>query len=689
MTTLDDTDLLPAERKLLAAVTSGEPCNLIGPRETPTHDEIAAWSDPDREVRADVLAQLVTNRFREVRPKKVDLNGAIIRGDFVSGPVDLIDFRTTYSRYQTLNVAGATFTEDAVFTGVTFTNDAVFTGATFTKEAWFGRATFTESPTFDRVRFNGGAGFVGATFAEDAFFDEVTFIKDAKFDRVTFTKGVWLAGATFTKDAWFTGATFTKDGVFTGATFTNDAWFDKATFTGYAAFGKATFTGNAKFGEAMLVGMTIYDEAIFGRIDLWKTVIGEGSFRRATFNGPVDGAWAARTIDFDEARFVEPVTIQLLCPKVNLTDIELRSRGNLQVRGGIDGTAATFGGRTTLADPGTEAWDEWLPRALKRRIGQMAKPSASAKEEGPGEERISLAEQLLPLLDPDFRSTVSSLRRATVTDLELAAVDLTDCRFEGAHGLDKMRMNSVCVLPDTPDGFRFSWPLRFTGREVIAEEREWRKRFASWEPEDGPVSGESARNDANGSSSDTTTIAGIYRGLRKGREDSSDLPGAADFYYGEMEMRRLARREWRASGGVGPRKPSLAEHCLLTAYWAVSGYGLRAWRAIAAIAVVILLAASVFATVGVDRSPEVVEKVSWVHPISGAVGYEELSVDQPAFTWWDGLELASRSSVLFLRSASSTTSLTGIGTVVDITLRLLVPVLLGLAALAIRGRTKR
>jgi hypothetical protein len=34
----------------------------------------------------------------------------------------------------------------------------------------------------------------------------------------------------------------------------------------------------------------------------------------------------------------------------------------------------------------------------------------------------------------------------------------------------------------------------------------------------------------------------LYRALRKGREDTKDEPEAADFYYGEVEMRRLARR---------------------------------------------------------------------------------------------------------------------------------------------------
>jgi hypothetical protein len=35
-------------------------------------------------------------------------------------------------------------------------------------------------------------------------------------------------------------------------------------------------------------------------------------------------------------------------------------------------------------------------------------------------------------------------------------------------------------------------------------------------------------------------LAVLYRQLRKAQEDAKNEPGAADFYYGEMEMRRLA-----------------------------------------------------------------------------------------------------------------------------------------------------
>ncbi|MFB7008709.1 MULTISPECIES: hypothetical protein [unclassified Streptomyces] len=63
-------------------------------------------------------------------------------------------------------------------------------------------------------------------------------------------------------------------------------------------------------------------------------------------------------------------------------------------------------------------------------------------------------------------------------------------------------------------------------------------------------------------------LAPVYRSLRKAFEDGKNEPGAADFYYGEMEMRRADEESPRA------------ERWLLAAYWALSGYGMRATRAL-------------------------------------------------------------------------------------------------------------
>jgi len=78
-------------------------------------------------------------------------------------------------------------------------------------------------------------------------------------------------------------------------------------------------------------------------------------------------------------------------------------------------------------------------------------------------------------------------------------------------------------------------------------------------------------------------VVGQYRASRKGMEDAKDEPGGADFYYGEMEMRRLGKsKELHArfrSSWWGGALASLGDLVLLTAYWLVSGYGQRAWYA--------------------------------------------------------------------------------------------------------------
>jgi hypothetical protein len=89
---------------------------------------------------------------------------------------------------------------------------------------------------------------------------------------------------------------------------------------------------------------------------------------------------------------------------------------------------------------------------------------------------------------------------------------------------------------------------------------------------------------------------------------SNDEPGAADFYYGEMEMRRHSQG-W-----------SRAERWLLQAYWLLSGYGLRASRALGWLALAMFITVLMLMGYGLpNQSPrhEVVrEKVdgAWKWP---------------------------------------------------------------------------
>lgn len=61
-------------------------------------------------------------------------------------------------------------------------------------------------------------------------------------------------------------------------------------------------------------------------------------------------------------------------------------------------------------------------------------------------------------------------------------------------------------------------------------------------------------------------LASIYRALRKAQEDNKNEPGAADFYYGEMEMRRHPAAETPEAA-----KSRGAERFILYLYWLISG----------------------------------------------------------------------------------------------------------------------
>lgn len=130
--------------------------------------------------------------------------------------------------------------------------------------------------------------------------------------------------------------------------------------------------------------------------------------------------------------------------------------------------------------------------------------------------------------------------------------------------------------------------------------------------------------------------------MRKGREDAKDAPGASDFYYGEMAMRR------RHEGGL-----------LLFLYWLVSGYGTKAWRALAGFLVLVVVLGVLMHAFGFAH-PQ-----SWLRTVAFTLG----------------------SSVYLARAPA--TGLTATGDLLQLGLRVVGPVLLGLTFLALRARVKR
>ncbi|MEU9271917.1 hypothetical protein AB0E04_41910 [Streptomyces sp. NPDC048251] len=278
---------------------------------------------------------------------------------------------------------------------------------------------------------------------------------------------------------------------------------------------------------------------------------------------------------------------------------------------------------------------------------------------------------------PDAVVRVASLRGVDAAHLVLADVDLSGCLFTGTVHLDQLRLEGACSFDTVPPGTHWRrWrPARFTPRRTLAEEHHWRAgQPAAARGWDAAVLGTGSVGPAQ--------LAPVYRALRKSLEDGKNEPGAADFYYGEMEMRR---HDHTAT--------SRAERGLLHAYWMVSGYGLRALRALGWLAAAMLVTVVLLMGFGLPGEDPKQEATGTVPPGGGTFTFEIEKHDphNPTGNRFTGERFdkalnVTLNSVVF---RSSGQDLTTAGTYIEMTSRLMEPALLALAVLAVRGRIKR
>jgi hypothetical protein len=277
----------------------------------------------------------------------------------------------------------------------------------------------------------------------------------------------------------------------------------------------------------------------------------------------------------------------------------------------------------------------------------------------------------------DATVRMASLRGVDAAHLVLADIDLTGCLFTGTVHLDQLRLEGACTFDTVPPAVHWrGWrPLRFTQRRTLAEEHHWRaSQPASVPGWNTAVSGAGRVGPAQ--------LAPVYRALRKAFEDNKNEPGAADFYYGEMEMRRHDRTG-----------TSRAEQGLLHGYWMLSGYGLRASRALVWLAAAMLITIVLLMGFGLPQDTPKQEATGTV-PAGGGRATFEIRKDDPhnptgnRFTG-ERFEKALNVTVNSVVFRSADQDLTTAGTYIEMTSRLAEPVLLGLALLAIRNRVKR
>lgn len=245
---------------------------------------------------------------------------------------------------------------------------------------------------------------------------------------------------------------------------------------------------------------------------------------------------------------------------------------------------------------------------------------------------------------------ILSLQNADTGSMSFASVDMSRCVFYGSHNLGDAVIESTVKFTETP-----SWP--YTRRRCVADEFAWRQSTGGFRSKKWRLPGTRvAGDDSVGESIDGTVelpqlqasqVAAVYRNLRRSFEARSDAPGAADFYYGEMEMRRY------------DRESGVAERGTVWLYWVLSGYALRASR--------------VF---------------GWLLALIGActVAMVYFGFAEESATYLDGFIFSLQAALPGLQSDRVVTT---VGELVEIALTVLAPLLFALALFALRGRVKR
>ncbi|WP_406193983.1 pentapeptide repeat-containing protein [Streptomyces sp. NBC_01017] len=474
----------------------------------------------------------------------------------------------------------------------------------------------------------------------DARFDQAVFSGDANFRGFVFSGRADFRDASFQGAANFEGACFRGGAEFGRAVFEEDAGFDGVSFEAAVDFSRAQFRGALAMNGAYVTGS----------LDL----------SRARCSGPVEGmVFCTEEVRLRGAQLEQPVRLQLAVPRLHCREVTFLASSELLVqRAEVDLTDANLAARLSLF----------------QHYGLFRLPDGSHMDEVWLRRRLS-----------GFRmSELVSVRGADLSYLTLVDMSLRRCVFFGAHHLDQIRISGECYFasPRRSWGVHGGIPLRWAKRRAIADEHLLR-RTVEYRARNREAWVE-VTDDLPGTVMEPAHVAQLYRQLRKALEDNKDEPGAADFYYGEMEMRRLDRTE-----------TTRAERWLLHAYWLLSGYGLRASRALAWLLLAMCATMVLMLGLGLpDQSPD--QTVSGNLPRGG--GHVTLEIDKPspALT----LPLADRfsserfektlrivlNSVIF---RSSGQELTMWGTYIEMVSRFIEPVLLGLAVLAMRGRIKR
>jgi uncharacterized protein YjbI with pentapeptide repeats len=455
----------------------------------------------------------------------------------------------------------------------------------------------------------------------------------------TFFAAVNLSDLTFAA-ADLSGATFKHGLRLRAVRFPNGASFDRARASDFF-LDDAVFEGNAGFRGLRAADLSVRESRFECYASFDGAELGSAGFRDVDFaaearfralkrTGPV----TMRSVRFAAAASFHESTVKQLSFPDCVFHGPLQTK-KLAVEGESTFPGAQFTGTRAL-DLSAGAKVSLREASFSRPIGLVVKSpmldaSRACFEEGadialePGGCGIFSAavfggDSLIATSDSKAGAPakIESMDRARVGRLTLHGLDLSECSFARLHRLDDVLISGRGQLALAPQVVKGAYR-----REVLADEL--------------------ALRDGDGASA----IADVYRAMRKAREASHDYPGAADFYYGEMEMRRAGADSW-------------GERAVLLAYWLVSGYGMRAERAALSFVLTLMALSIGFQTIGLVEPPCFWQTVAWTLTATVSLTHPAPAVD-----------------------------LTTAGMYMNVAARLLGPALIALTILGLRSRVRR
>jgi hypothetical protein len=449
-------------------------------------------------------------------------------------------------------------------------------------------------------------------------------------------------GRTFAQSLGMTGATLEKGGEF------RDCRFEGGLYLDHVDFDNSPFVIYESTIERALASTFSHTDQHVAFVDSdvlcdvrMPGLSGDVRFERTQIHGSLDLSFArTKHLSLRDSHVSQQVELRgLETQSLVLPSLVLDQASTLgpMTSNSVNLSRATFESRTQLI---VQADRLDLSHSIWRHGGRLEVTDANIDLTG-----VVLGSSLAVI--GRGKAALISMRDADAGLMSVSTLDLSRCLFSASPRLGAMSVDSTVTMASAPGTLR-------TRRRCIADEFAWRARNdripERWRLPGTVLEEESKDHDLEVvvlPELSPTQVAGTYRSLRQGLEGAGDEPGAADFYYGEMEMRRFDRTShW-------------TERAVVFLYWLFAGYGLRGSRALLWLLGFIVAGAFVFReTAG-----------SQTRPSAGAA-----------------LQAAVQAAI---PGVDTTVALNTAGTWMEIFLAVVGPILLGLGVLALRNRVKR